>query len=279
MRVKGFRWAIALAAIGIVLAVPALGAAAEKGRFVVRCDFSHESRNDPIALFRAPGLSHLHEFFGNTSTNARSTARKLRRRGDTTCNSQDRSAYWAPALSINGQVVRPDKLFAYYVSARKNPRAIETLPKGLKIIGGNGSALTPQPASVTTWGCTSGLALISYDTDRPLCPSGQALIMSVLFPDCWDGAHLDSADHQSHMAYAAPPGLFGGYWKCPPTHPVPVPQLQMRIMYPTSGASSGVTLSSGGMWSGHADFINAWPKKVLADIVNNCIRGAVNCAH
>jgi hypothetical protein len=28
------------------------------------------------------------------------------------------------------------------------------------------------------------------------------LQLDVIFPDCWDGRHLDSPDHKSHMAYS-----------------------------------------------------------------------------
>src|SRR5213079_507048 len=43
------------------------------GRFVSVCEFSHQSMNDPIVYPGKPGKSHLHEFFGNASTNAYST--------------------------------------------------------------------------------------------------------------------------------------------------------------------------------------------------------------
>ena len=33
------------------------------------------------------------------------------------------------------------------------------------------------------------------------CPAGNYIQMTVAFPQCWDGVHLDSPDHKSHMAY------------------------------------------------------------------------------
>ena len=47
-------------------------------------------------------------------------------------------------------------------------------------------------------------------------------------------------------------------WKgrCPAGHPVPVPALATLFSYPVRGGK-GLWLSSGGLYSGHADFINA----------------------
>jgi hypothetical protein len=268
----------ALAAVAVI-ACPAAGAStAENGAFVSECKFSHQSRNDPIALPRMRGMSHLHNFFGNSSTNARSTARKLRRNTDTTCKADDRSAYWVPALSINDQVVRPELMRAYYLSAEKNPRTIQAPPKGLKAIAGDGSSLTPQSPQLTNWSCSTGYAGPLWYTGYPNCPARMVLVYSVTFPDCWDGVHLDSPDHRSHLAYATPPNSLLGYATCPATHPVPIPSLVVRVLYPTRGATSGVELSSGGVNSGHADFINAWPQQKLEALVADGVRRAVVCA-
>jgi hypothetical protein len=270
---------VVLAATGAALALPAASSAAPPGTFVSVCEFSHESRNDPIALPRMHGKSHLHHFFGNRSTNARSTARKLRRRPATTCTAGDRSAYWVPALMIDEKVIQPRVMRAYYVSNEKDPRTIQAPPKGLKAIAGNGSALMPQSPRISAWTCSTGLPGPIFYTEYPFCQGGMYLILSVHFPDCWDGVNLDSPDHQSHLAYSTP-GHFGlGYSTCPATHPVPIPSLQTRVLYPTSGARSGIELSSGGVNSGHADFINGWPQKALEDLVANCIRKAVDCAN
>jgi hypothetical protein len=269
----------ALAAVAVI-ACPSAGAAiGEQGGFVSVCKFSHESRNDPIALPKMRGKSHLHQFFGNESTNARTTARKLRRRAATTCTADDRSAYWVPALSINGQVVEPSLMRAYYMSAGKNPGTIQAPPKGLKAIGGNASALTPQSPNVASWSCSTGYPGPLYYTPTPRCAQRMVLVYSVHFPDCWDGVHLNSPDHQSHLAYSTPaPNIFT-WASCPASHPVPIPQLQVRVAYPTSGAETGVELSSGGMWSGHADFMNGWPQAKLEALVADCVRRGVDCAN
>lgn len=250
----------------------------EEGTFVTVCKFSHASHNDPIVLPRKRGASHLHHFFGNQSTNARSTPRKLRRRPATTCTADDRSAYWFPAFSIREKVIEPTMLRAYYVSADKNPRTIQAPPKGLKVVAGNGSAVTPQPIPVTSWNCSNGpLGPLVYTTS-PECAQHQKLVLAVHFPDCWNGRDLDSRDHQSHLAYSTPAQSLFGYATCPATHPVAIPALQARVLYPTHGARSGAELSSGGVYSGHADFMNGWPQAKLEALVDDCIRRAVDCA-
>ena len=48
--------------------------------------------------------------------------------------------------------------------------------------------------------------------------------------------------------------------KCPASHPVPVPALATKFSYPIRGGN-GLELASGGLYSGHADFINAWYRR------------------
>ena len=90
----------------------------------------------------------------------------------------------------------------------------------------------------------------------------------VFFPECWDGRHLDSADHKIHMAYMRK-------GKCPSSHPVAVPALEQLYRYPIRGGD-GISLSSGGLYSGHADFINAWVPSALRKLVDGCLNQFVH---
>ena len=94
--------------------------------------------------------------------------------------------------------------------------------------------------------------------------------MLVTFPDCWDGVHTDSDDHRSHMTYSS-----GGL--CPTTYPVAVAQLQFAVVYDFSGDPSGLSLSSGSMLTGHADFFNGWVQNKLASEIDECIHRKVIC--
>src|SRR5437764_1049725 len=66
------------------------------GEFRTVCGYSHMAFDDPIVFPRAPGKSHLHVFFGNTRTDAWSTASSIAGSGNSTCRGgiANRSAYW-----------------------------------------------------------------------------------------------------------------------------------------------------------------------------------------
>ena len=50
----------------------------------------------------------------------------------------------------------------------------------------------------------------------------------------------------------------------------------MNIRYPTAGGA-GLVLSSGGQYSGHADFVNAWTQDELSRLVTSCIDSGLGC--
>ena len=75
------------------------------------------------------------------------------------------------------------------------------------------------------------------------------------FPDCSNGK-ATSADHKSQMAYS-----LGR--RCPASHPIAVPAISLILRYPAI-ASANVFLSSGGVYSGHADFMDAWKPRRAA---------------
>ena len=108
----------------------------------------------------------------------------------------------------------------------------------------------------------------------PLCPPGQVVDLSIQFPDCWDGARLDSPDHQAHMTFSVHRGE--GPRICPSTHPRAVPAVQLHLRYPTRGGPA-VQLASGREHTVHADFFNAWDPGGLADLVTNCLNASVGC--
>ena len=255
--------------------------------FWSNCRFSHSAGDDPIVLPGHPGLSHRHTFFGNVSTNAYSTLARLRRAATTCKPAADRAAYWVPSLMRNGREIRPAKAQLYYVVL--GYRQMRAFPAGLRMVAGDAHALRPQSTVVTYWDCVGGPGIRTRPSPTPPARCGTAsgtvlmgrpgstkpvrrtvrantqLELHVYFPDCWDGTHLDSLDHKSHMAYSRD-------FVCPRTHPVKVPQIRLMIRYPiTSGR--GATLSSGGQLSAHADFFNAWNERVLAKLVADCFGG------
>jgi Domain of unknown function (DUF1996) len=237
-------------------------------QFVVECGYSHQAPDDPIVHPGHSGRSHLHVFFGNTATDASSTVADLAA-GGTTCDQRlDRASYWAPALFDRGRVVEPLEAVAYYrPGVGVDPATVEPYPYGLKMLGGDQVAARPQSLDVVAWSCGTGSV---REATPPTCPEGRPLRMAVSFPDCWDGENLDSPDHVSHVARSA-----GG--ACPDSHPVPIPQLLLTISYPVTGGGHVLSLASGSLLTGHADFFNAWDEDKLRTEVEACIRRGLTC--
>jgi hypothetical protein len=283
-----------LAALGVAAAVAASAAVAPAAspklhgnNFWSNCRFSHSANDDPIVVPGHPGWSHRHTFFGNVSTNAYSTFARLRRASTTCKPAADRAAYWVPALLRNGREVRPAKAQLYYVAL--GYRQLRAFPPGLRMVAGDAHAAGPQSTLVAYWDCAGRAGTRSRPSPAPpaRCPtiSGTVLMLQrgakravrttlrsktrlelhVSFPDCWDGKRLDSPDHKSHMAYSRA-------YVCPRSHPVKVPQIRLMIRYPIS-SGRGATLSSGGRFSAHADFFNAWDERALVRLVADCFHG------
>ena len=237
-------------------------------QFTVECGWSHSAPDDPIVHPGHAGLSHLHDFFGNTATHARSTARSLLG-GETTCqNKLDTAAYWAPALRRDGQPVVPTGSVAYYrAGPGVDPTSVRPYPAGLLAVAGDPTASGPQPLDVAAWHCGASPVLHSTPPD---CPSAAPLGVRVVFPDCWDGRRLDSEDHRSHLARSR-------LGTCPGSHPVPVPQLIFEVHYPVSGDTAALELASGGTLGVHADFMQAWDQRALEREVRACLNGRRVC--
>ncbi len=219
------------------------------GGFTVTCDFSHSAGVDPIVMPGMATMSHLHAFFGNTTTNENSTGASLLA-GGTTCNDQnDLSAYWFPALYQDGALVEPTSLRARYSRLGGN---VTAFPQGFM-------AVTGRTDSTARWGCNEGRQTTFSSTlsEVPTCEGGARLVAEVKFGDCWDGTSLDSADHVSHLAASTAGG--GGRPECPSTHPVRVSEVTLQAQYPAAAiGGAGVTLASGAPSTLHADMFEAW---------------------
>ena len=243
------------------------------GSFQVKCRWSHSAPDDPIVAPGRRGAAHLHEFFGNVSTDANSTTRSLRNAGTSCVRPEDKAAYWAPSVYNRGERVRPNIMVSYYrTGALRDPSVIRPFPLGLRMIAGDGQATRPQPTVVTHWSCALD-GPTGTSTPPASCDSdGSILRLRIAFPNCWDGKRLDSADHKSHMAYS-----YRHNRACPATHPVALPTLKLGFRYKIPGPLDRVSLSSGGQLTGHADFWNAWEPAAQRELVERCLHGAMRC--
>ncbi len=244
--------------------------------FVSVCNFAHRAPDDPIVYPRAPGFSHDHTFVGNVSTNAFSTIRSLRSAGTTCTPTGDTAAYWAPTLYVGAHPVTPSAAAIYY--RRLTTAPVRPFPAGLRMVAGNSKAVHPQSTRVTSWDCAvfkenfyapRSTQSAAASSGIPRCSQYANLQLKVTFPNCWNGTSLDSADHRSHMTYS----IAG---RCPPSHPVAVPAITLVYSYLPLGPGAAI-LSSGGQFSGHADFINSWNERALTKLVDTCLNGGVYC--
>lgn len=237
--------------------------------FVSGCRFSHRNTDDPIVYPGQPGKSHDHTFIGNDTTNAFSTLASLQGESSSCRRDGDSAAYWVPTLiSASGQAILPWAATVYY--RRHTLAPVQAFPPGFRVVAGNSKATSPQALKITYWNC-GPLAGVRPQVTIPTCPNARrmGLALHVAFPDCWDGINLDSADHVGHLAYS----LRG---RCPADHPVAVPAVQVNVRYPSAGGS-GLALASGGQYSGHADFFNAWDQATLQSLVTGCLNALRHC--
>jgi len=251
-------------AAGPALDVPEL----EDVNFVVVCKFSHRAGDDPIVHPGSPGASHDHTFFGNAATDAFSTPAALRGAATSCSRSQDTAAYWVPTLIADNQPVDAIDAKVYY--RRRTLQRVRAFPPGLQIIAGDAGARAAQSMRIVYWDCgeqSHGRTLPSSAIQA--CPDGRNVMLHVRFPDCWDGKRLDSPDHHSHMAYSQ-------RGRCPATHLVAVPSIDLLVRYPVRGTEH-IELASMGQLSGHADFVNSWQQPELERLVEQCLNALRRC--
>ena len=141
-----------IVAAGLLLAAGAGSASSPPAphgtNFFSVCRLSHFAPDDPIVRPGLPGASHPHEFFGNTSTNARSSLASLLAHGTTCTRKADTAAYWVPALYRNGHVVKPLQASIYY--RIRSVDRVHPFPPGLKIVAGNARATAPSRRGSST---------------------------------------------------------------------------------------------------------------------------------
>jgi hypothetical protein len=264
----------------VLLAAPAFAAqtTTRGGTFISTCTFGHRASDDPIVFPRRPGFSHNHTFVGSAATNAFSTLASLRGSKSSCYLYGDSAAYWAPTVYADGAAVTPRSATIYY--RRLTVAPAKPFPPGLRMIAGDSHAARPQSPAITHWDCAvfkenfygtrkTQSARAATTAGIPRCSKLAELQLLVNFPDCWDGKHFDLPDHKSHMAYSVAS-------RCPAGHPVAVPAISLVYNYRPLGPAK-VLLSSGGQYSGHADFINSWNQRALTKLVDDCLNKGIVC--
>jgi hypothetical protein len=253
----------------------------EPGRlgFLNTCQSVGFAQVDPIVAPGQPMSAHMHEFFGNPAITEHSTTAQIAAtpRSSIQCHDKnDLAAYWSPAVYQDGVRIRA-RLFRAYYKGFNQTQEIQPMPVGLRMVAGNAHATSNQSAEIGWWEQTRSDSFTSIedlantrDSDTMIrVGSKQRISLRINYPSCWDGIHLDSPDHQSHVAYTV-------RGRCPATHPVPIPQLVTFTQYLTPGGE-GLRLSSGPWYTFHQDFWNVWDEDQMSNLIERCIYTESNC--
>jgi Domain of unknown function (DUF1996) len=241
------------------------------------CLYSHEANDDPILQPRMTGQSMAHDFFGNISTSAASTAPGLVG-GQTSCTtSVDASAYWTPVLYQNGVAVTPERNLIYWSGLQAKNPAVTAPPAGLEMIAGDEGATAPQSTRVIDWRCAEQTVAPQPVSATPVnCAGTNGIELRITFPSCWNGTTLPGAN-QTNVVYPGKGAV------CPVGHSVRIPTVIFHVVYPITSAA-GITLSMGPGQQGsvdtaHGDFINGWNQSVLSGLISGCAGTTHTCGH
>lgn len=238
----------------------------------IECGASHAAADDPIVFPGQPGAAHLHEFFGNTSTNASSTYASMLGKPTTCPFAGDTAGYWIPALfNSSDRRIPARRMTVYYRDRPVESRVVTPFPPDFRMIAG------APTAGVWGFNCDGNALNRSVLIDCSGQTAGHTFVRAtVIFPNCGKRDALgnivkDSPDHRSHVAYPVSARV-----GCPAAFPVQLPHVKVNVRYDISNCiRAGCHLSSdhmspcnGNGCSLHADFWNTWNQAALVNMVN-----------
>ncbi|MGX1026028.1 DUF1996 domain-containing protein [Streptomyces sp. SAI-097] len=276
---------------------------ASTGSFETSCGVNAEGLFNSDNLIAAPGVSngahHFHDYVGNQANDAFASDEDLAA-GDTTCADQgDKSSYYWPVLRLQngtaeqdaqspgggiegnaGEIVTPTEVTLTFEGNERGK--VTEMPRLLRIITGDAKAFVNGVTNANaSWSCT-GFEDRQLKDKYPLCPSGSDVVRTFTFQSCWDGRNIDSANHRTHMAFAAADG------SCPEGFRA-VPRLVQRVVYDVAAPS----LEDGGRTvplfavdsfpeqlhkpvTDHSDFINVFDEDLMRELVE-CVNSGRAC--
>lgn len=276
---------------------------ASRGTFATSCGVNENGLFNSDNVIVAPGVSngahHFHDYIGNQSNDAFASDEDLAN-AETSCVDQgDKSTYYWPVIRLQngsqekdanspgggiegnaGEIVTPKEVTLDFVG---NPRSkVTEMPRLLRIITGDAKAFVNGTANANaSWSCT-GFEDRQLKDKYPLCPQGSDVVRTFKFQSCWDGQNIDSANHRTHVAFAAADGSCANGFKA-------IPQLVQRIVYDVDAPS----LQDGGKTTplfavdsfpeqlhkpvtDHGDFINVFSEDLMSEMVD-CINEGRKC--
>ena len=136
-----------------------------------------------------------------------------------------------------------------------DPSQTVPFPQGFRMIAGDAQAAGAHPGRlgqpVLLRRDPGGEIGRSADGNWPVCAPGATLMFQLVFPDCWDGVHLDSPDHKAHVAYT-----YDG--TCAARSRWRSRRSRSSSRTRPAGSADGFTLASGMASSMHGDSFIAW---------------------
>ncbi|MCX4761451.1 DUF1996 domain-containing protein [Streptomyces sp. NBC_01275] len=283
--------------------LPANGNTGSKGSFTTKCGTNGNDNHNTDNVIVAPGVTngahHLHDYVGNQSNDAFASDQELAA-AQTSCQNQgDKSSYFWPVLRVQdgsqdfdqnndgggkegnvGKILQPAQAQLKFVGNKKG--AVVAMPTALRIITGDAKAFVNGNANANVnWSCTGFENKVQLETQYPICPQGSQVVRTTNFQSCWDGQNIDSANHRTHVAFAAADGTCANGFKA-------IPQLQVRLVYnvPTPTIQNGVVKNAYAVdtfpenlhkpITDHNDFINFFSTNLMNKMVN-CINTGKKC--
>ncbi|KUM97174.1 hypothetical protein AQI88_08845 [Streptomyces cellostaticus] len=282
---------------------PPQQADASRGTFTSECGVNAGGLFNSDNVIVAPGVSngahHFHDYIGNQSNNAFASDDDLANAKTSCVDQGDKSTYYWPVLRLQngkqerdagapgggtegnaGQIVTAKQVTLTFVGSPRGK--VTAMPRLLRIITGDAKAFVNGPVNANaSWSCT-GFEDRQLKDKYPLCPSGSDVVRTFRFQSCWDGRNIDSANHRTHVTFAAPDG------SCPAGFQA-IPQLVQRIVYDVAAPS----LQDGGRTvplfavdsfpeqlhkpvTDHGDFINVFDEDLMREMVD-CINSGRTC--
>jgi hypothetical protein len=255
---------------------PAVGG----GTFSWSCGSNEVGHRNTANVVVAPGWTgpahHTHDYVGNLDVDPRTDLNRLAE-SPTTCANGDASTYFWPVLRLragtghhDGVIQAPAAVTLTFAgSAHGDVLPIPTLLRGTV---GDALAATNGGANASpTWTC--GDRLDRRTTRYPACAAGERVTRVFDFPSCWDGRRVDSADHRSHLVFAALDGT------CP-RGTFALPRLRMMVAYDLPAdarfAIDAFAEQHNDPSTDHAFFVNAMPAALMSDVVS-CLNTGRRC--